>query len=216
MKNILIAASFICILCACGGSDSSGGSTGGTGGTGGGGGGGSTGVVTLSPGNGQVDTSQINNGIVSILFPAATGDQPTVTAVTVAGSNGDGMADLSATSGSSFDITSDSFNVYFPTTGDYVLTVTVSDLGDTPIDKVINISIPTSQQYALSGSVQDGPLNSTVGVRTHVRLYWNPLAAANTQIASVESNASSNGNYQFSNLVGSASYFRVGVDGGTH
>ena len=210
MKKCLLLIIIICACSACGG-----GSSGGSSGNNSSGGGGTTGTVYLVPGTGLVENSEINNGIVSITFPSAVGDQPKITALNVAGSNGDGRADLSSSSKNSFDITTDAVMVYFPNAGNYVLTVTISDAGDAAQQEIINITVPGSQSYALSGQIKDGPLNSEAGVRTNVRLYWNPLSYANTQIALTQSDDSNNGQYQFSNLVGSASYFRVGVDGGT-
>ncbi len=173
-------------------------------------------VIPLDLGTVLLDTSQLSQGQLHLSFPDAIGDNPQISELLANGSNGNGSADLSLAASSNFDIRSDTVTVHFPTAGNYSIRVVVTDAGDSPQQRTFNVSIPSSDTYTISGLVQDGPLNNTIGVRSNVRLYWNPLGQTQTQIAVTQSNEAANGAYSFANLVGPASYFGVRVDGGTH
>ena len=216
---LFVLSACVVALCSCGGGGGGGGgSSSGNNNSGGGPPGhgpGDPGVIALQLGTPVIDNSNADDGYVVVRFPNAVGDHPLVSVVTTAGVVL-GYGDLPDPYDSAYDITSDGVTIYFPIAGSFTATITVADPGDNPQDTaVLAITIPSSNQFSISGEVEDGPLGSESGVQTDVHLYWNPVSNTDRLIESEES-ASGTGAFNFTGLVGDVMDFSVTVDGGTH
>ena len=170
--------------------------------------------ISLVVGSEKIDSTNAESGVTTIRFPNADGDHPMITAVLVDGSTADGWADLPNPLDTNYNIKIDGVDIYTPLSGSYTVTLTIEDKDDNPVQRIININIPTSQHYSLAGNIQDGPAGSEVGVNTTVRLFWHPFSTSKEQIITLQSNASGNGSFNFSNLVGNADSFEIRIDGG--
>ena len=73
----------------------------------------------------------------------------------------------------------------------------------------------STQQFTISGEIEDGPLGAETGVQTDVRLIWNPIATPNIQVLTQESQVGT-GAFNFTTLLGEAGHFIARVDGGVN
>jgi hypothetical protein len=171
-------------------------------------------VISLTTGDPDVDASAIALGEIHVTFPEAQGDLPSVTAVTVVGSDVNGYAALPE---SGAILVSDGLDIHVPKAGTYVVTMTISDAGDDPVDVVFDVVIPATVAFTISGSVQDGVSEAALsGTKTLVRLLWSPVPAIEIDTWQVTSDDGGTlGDFAFTDLVGLPAVFRVSVDGGT-
>lgn len=170
----------------------------------------SLGLVSLRVGMESVDDTYVEQGRVHISFPTAVGDKPSIKRVVVDGSIADGLAVLPDEHA---NIRSDGVVVYMPFSGIYTVTITIGDIGDDPIDRVLSLDVPLGQSFSLSGNVEDGEIASETGVATPVYLYWRPAVAPSVKVATVISDSADNGRFAFNNLLGDANAFDLLIAG---
>ena len=93
--------------------------------------------------------------------------------------------------------------------------MTVSDADDNSVESdPIQVDLPQGKAFSISGHVADGPMGAQAGVKTGVRLRWNPLGSSMDTVLNIQSQAAT-GYFKFDKLLGAVEHFRVRVDGGT-